>query len=55
MHRFISRIAKTLDVQHSCFGDAGSPAGTQRPSRTERHRCARVESQHVHLRNGGPK
>ena len=22
MHRFISRVAKTLDVQHSCFGDA---------------------------------
>jgi hypothetical protein len=31
------------------------PAGTRRPSRTERHQCARVEFRHVHLRNGGPK
>ena len=27
----------------------------QRPSRTDRHQCARVEFQDVHLRNGGPK
>jgi hypothetical protein len=36
------------------FGEARS-SGTERPSRTDRHQCARVELRHVHLRNGGPK
>jgi hypothetical protein len=29
--------------------------GKERPSRTERHRCAKVEFRHNHLRNGGPE
>jgi hypothetical protein len=29
MHRFIGRVAKTLDVQHSCFGDVGMIEGLQ--------------------------
>ena len=28
MHRFIGRIAKMLDVQHSCFGEMRAP-GTE--------------------------
>jgi hypothetical protein len=29
MHRFIGRVAKTLDVQHSCFGEVGLMEGLQ--------------------------
>lgn len=31
------------------------PTDTLRPSRTDRHQCARVAFRHVHLRSGGPK
>ena len=54
-----------MQPQRTAYGrdgmDTAFPSGTQgpartlRPSRTDRHQCARVEFRHVHLMNGGPK